>query len=308
MSSLYFSPTTADEVVRILSEHPGARVVAGGTDLVVQARNGRRPLPDVLIAIHRVAELGDSITADDGDARLGALTTHSWLEHSPIVGVRWTALADAAALVGSPATRNTGTLGGNIMNASPAMDTGAPLLVLQAIAELRGTDGRRDVSLDALLAAPGQTNAEPDELLTAVRLPAPGYGAGSAYVRLEYRRAMELAVVGAAAFLQLDEGGSICEARVALSAVAPTCVRTPDAEVALLGERPEPQVLGSAAKQVAAYVRPITDVRGSDEYRRAMTPIVASRALTVAAARAAGNTVPVPANRSLPAAHLGSTR
>jgi CO/xanthine dehydrogenase FAD-binding subunit len=301
----YFAPDSVAEAVSLLREHDGARVVAGGTDLVVGARGGKYPLPPALIAIHRVTELGAQDASDQG-LRLGALTTHAWIEGSALIGARWSALADASALVGSPATRYCGTLGGNVMNASPAMDTGAPLLVLEAALELSSMRGTRATTLDALLAGPGQTTADPDELLTAVHLPALPAASGSAYVRLEHRRAMEIAIVGAAAYIRLGDDGRVIQARIALSAATPTCVRAPEAEAVLLGRRPNAEAFDDAARFAAEAVRPITDVRASAPYRRAMTPVVVARALGVAAQRAAGVDIAVPANRHLSTATAGS--
>jgi len=214
------------------------------------------------------------------------LTTHAWIERSPLVRSRWSALAEGSALIGSPATRAAGTIGGNLMNASPAMDTGSPLVVLDATVELQGNAGSRSLLVDELLAAPGETTAAADELLCSVYLPSPPPGTGSAYVRLEHRRAMEIAIVGAAAALTLDPDGLIGAARIALTSVAPRCLRVPAAEALLLGRRPEVEVFAEAGRTAVAAVRPISDVRASADYRRAMTSVVVARALSRAAGRA----------------------
>ncbi|MGW5201009.1 FAD binding domain-containing protein [Streptomyces spiralis] len=304
--SRYFAPTTAAEAAALLAEHGGARVVAGGTDLVVAARGGKHRMPEVLIAIHGATDLA-SLVESEGGVRLGALTSHAWIERSPLIGSRWSALADASALVGSPATRANGTLGGNLMNASPAMDTGAPLLVFEADVELLSLRGTRTVPVADLLAGPGRTTAEPDELLTSVRLPDLPPATGSAYVRLEHRRAMEIAVVGAAALVTLGDDGRVADCRIALSAAAPTCVRAREAEDLLRGLRPDGASFRDAAALATGAVQPITDVRASARYRRAMISVVVSRALAVAAARAAGTDIAVPANRNLPTVTAGST-
>ena len=301
--SRYFAPTTAEEAVALLGEHHDAQVVAGGTDLVVGARGGKHPLPKVLVAIHRVRDLDTRVESDMG-LRLGALTSHAWIQGSPLVGDRWSALADASALVGSPATRNSGTLGGNLMNASPAMDTGAPLLVFEATVEMRGVRGTRVVPMDELFAGPGRTFTHRDELLVAVELPVLAPATGSAYVRLEHRRAMEIAVVGAAALVTLGEDGRVADARIALTAAAPTCVRAPEAEKLLLAGG----TFRDAAALATEAVAPITDVRASARYREAMISVVVNRALAVAAARAAGTAVAVPANHNLSEVTVGSGR
>ncbi len=287
MTRTYFEAGTVDEALALLAEHPGADLVAGGTDLVVGDRQGKRPLGDTLVAIHRLSELGGLSETDAGGLRIGALVTHAEVVSSPLVQARWSALSDASVLVGSPATRHAGTLGGNLANGSPAMDTGSPLLVFDGSVELTSAGGRRSVALGEFFEGPGKTSRRPDELVTAVELPPlPAGRAGSAYVRLEYRRAMEIAVVGAAALLSIDESGRIVEGRVALTAVAPVCLRVPEAEK-LLADRPaSADTIEKAAEAAAGAAQPIDDVRGSAAYRRAMVSVIARRALERALARA----------------------
>ena len=239
MTSLYSAPQTLEEALAAIAE--GARPVAGGTDLVVGARQGKAPLPDAVVAIHRIDALR-GIAESGGGLRLGALVTHEQLVADPVVRERYTAVADASAIVGSHATRHIGTIGGNVMNASPAMETGGPLICLGAVALLRSQSGERQVSVEELFAAPGKTSARPDELLTSIDLPATAPGTGSCYVRLEYRQQMEIAIVGATCVVVAD-GDSITDARVAITALAPTIRRVPEAEQALTGGdgSPEPR-------------------------------------------------------------------
>ncbi len=300
MGGAYFEPSSLHETLALLAEHGNAiDVVAGGTDIVVRARSGLRPLRRGIIAIHRLDELS-GISVRNGGLRIGALVSHSELEESPAVRSNFTALADAAALVGSPATRNVGTIGGNVSNASPAMETASPLLCFEANVELQSAESVRSLPLKQFLQGPGRTARAPGELVTAINIQAPPTGrAGSAYIRLEYRQAMEIAVVGAAAFVLLDEDGRIAEGRLALTAVAPICLRVPAAERLLAGEQPTTDVLSRAAEAAASGVAPIDDVRGSAEYRRAMVPVIARRALEHAVRRAHGEIVPVPAVHSL---------
>lgn len=297
MTERFAAPTSLEEALGILGRDKAARPVAGGTDLVVASRQGRKPLPESIVAIDRIAELDHHAVAD-GALVLGSLTTHAWLADSPEVRAGWTALADASAIVGSPATRGTGTIGGNVMNASPAAETTAPLVVFGANVMLRAIGrGSRIVPIATLATGPGRTSAAPDELLTTVVVPAPDPASGSAYIRLEYRRAMEIAVVGAAALVTLNGDGTIAAARVALTAVAPTIVRAPDAEAALTGATAGAAAFRAAAEAAAAAARPIDDVRASADYRRAMLVVVVARALAAAAARARGEAIPVPASR-----------
>lgn len=285
---------TIDEVLAGLAS--GARPIAGGTDLVVGSRQGKGPLPDHLIAVDRVAELAQIERGEDS-TRIGAGVTHAMLMTDQTVVDHFTGIADAAALVGSPATRNVGTIGGNVMNGSPAMDTGAPLVVLGAEAELRTTGSTRLVSLDELWTGPGQTSAADDELCTALVIPNIGPSTGSAYVRLEYRRAMEIAIVGAAAAVTLD-GDSIATVRVALTAVAPTILSVEGLDE-LAGSAPDAGTLARVGEAASEQAAPISDLRASDRYRRQMVGVMASRAVEAAARRASGETISVPVNRAL---------
>lgn len=287
---------TVSEAVDALAN--GARPIAGGTDLVVGARQGKAPLPKNLVAIDRIAELRQIETLDGG-LRVGAGVTHAQLMRDPAIVDGYTGLADAAALVGSPATRNVGTLGGNIMNSSPAMDTGAPLLTFGAEAELQSKSQTRRVALADLWTGPGQNSAADDELCVALYLPTLGDRAGSAYVRLEYRRAMEIAVVGAAATVQLNEDGTLASARLALTAVAPKIIEILGAADLVAGKANDKN-LGRAIHELAAEgASPISDLRAGDKYRRHCVGVMAARAIDAAARRAGGELIAVPVNRAL---------
>ena len=299
MTRSFTSAATIDDALAALGS--GARAVAGGTDLVVGARQGKAPLPEAIVAIDRIDSLR-GIERAGGGLRIGALTTHAEIASSATVRERFTALADASAIVGSHATRAHGTIGGNVVNASPAMDTGGPLLCLDATVTLRSSAGERTVALVEFWTGPGSTIADPAELLVSVEVPDPAEGTGSAYVRLEYRRHMEIAVVGATAALTLSDG-SIGDARVAITALAPTIRRVPEAESALVGSDGGSEAIDAAARAAADASTPITDVRGSADYRSAMAEVIARRAIASALARARGDDVPIPAS----AATFGSS-
>ena len=295
MTRSFVSAVTVEDALSALSG--GARPVAGGTDLVVGARQGKAPLPDAIVAIDRIPGLR-AIDVSDVGLRLGTLVTHGDIVASEEIRTRYTAIADASAIVGSHATRAQGTIGGNVMNASPAMDTGGPLLCFGATTTLRSAAGERSIELDELWTGPGSTSASPEELLVAIDVPAPGAGTGSSYVRLEYRRQMEIAVVGATAVVTVD-GDRIVDARVAITALTPTIRRVPEAESALIGTDGGDAAVEAAAAAAAAASTPISDVRASAEYRRAMAAVMANRAITAALTRARGGDVPIPASPAL---------
>ena len=286
---------TLDEALTALAA--GARPIAGGTDLVVGVRQGKASLPTSLVAVDRLDELA-LIEPTDRGLRLGAGVTHARLMTDPKIVAEYTALADAAALVGSPSTRNVGTIGGNVMNASPAMDTGAPLMVLGAVVKLQSAQRSRVVELSDLWTGPGETTAATDELCVAVDLPSRPTPSGSAYVRLEYRRAMEIAIVGAAASVTLNGDGTISAGSVALSAVAPTILAVDDANAVMADQQPDAAATAIAAVASDAAL-PISDLRASDTYRRHTVGVMAARAVKAAARRASGEEIGVPVNRAI---------
>jgi len=291
----FTSAATLDDALSAMVA--GARPVAGGTDLVVGARQGKAPLPDAIVAIDRIGGLR-AIQVTDSGVRLGTLVTHADIIASEPILARYPALADASAIVGSHATRAQGTIGGNVMNASPAMDTGGPLLCFGATVTLRSPSGERSIALDELWTGPGTTSARPDELLVAIDVPATAEGTGSCYVRLEYRRQMEIAVVGATAVVTVD-GDRVTDARVAITALTPTIRRVPGSEAALVGTGGDDDAVQASATAAAAASTPISDVRASAEYRRAMAEVIAGRAIAGALTRARGGSIRIPASPAL---------
>ena len=286
MSVTSFSTATSVEDA-LAALGAGARPVAGGTDLVVGARAGKSTLPESIVAIHRVTELQGAEMLEDGSLRLGALASHAEIAASTDVRAHFSALADACAIVGSHATRAQGTLGGNLMNASPAMETGGPLVCLGATVTLQSGSEPREILVEDLWTGPGETVAREDELLVSVQVPLPAPGTGSAYLRLEYRRQMEIAVVGATAAVTVT-GGTVTDARIAMTALSPTIRRVPAAEAALIGSDGGAEAIAAAGAAVSAAATPISDVRGSADYRRAMAAVIAGRAIETALTRARG--------------------
>jgi CO/xanthine dehydrogenase FAD-binding subunit len=287
--------STVSEAVEAMAG--GALPIAGGTDLVVGARQGKLDLPPSLVAIDRLSSLAE-IDESETELRIGALVSHARLMTAPVIVDGYSGLADGAALVGSPATRAVGTIGGNVMNGSPAMDTGAPLAVLDASVELRSTTGTRLVPVAELWTGPGTTSADETELCTAVVLPRRPRGSASAYVRLEYRRAMEIAIVGAAAAVALDSDGAVAEVRVALTAVAPTILSVTGLED-LAGRPVDDATLEAVAERASTQAAPISDLRAGERYRSHTVGVMAKRAVAAAAGRGIGQDIAVPVNRSV---------
>jgi CO/xanthine dehydrogenase FAD-binding subunit len=290
----FTSPTTLDDA--LVATADGHRPVAGGTDLVVGTRQGKWSLPEDLVALDRIAELRGIAETADG-LRIGATTSHADLAGHRAIHERWTAIADAASIIGSPSTRHIGTLGGNLANASPAAETSGPLLCFGAHVQVRSTAGSRRIALVDLFTGPGRTALQPDELIVAVEVPELA-GAGSCYVRLEFRQQMEIAVVGATAVVTL-EGALVRDARIAITALAPTVRRITGAESFLVGTDGGPEAAAEAGRLAAEAATPISDVRASLEYRRAMAAVVVRRAVNGAIARALGEEVGIPASASL---------
>lgn len=296
MSASFTTALTVEEALAAVAS--GARPVAGGTDLVVGARQGKAALPDTIVAIDRLPELGRIAAGADGGLEIGAGVTHAALLGSAAVRDRYAALGDACAIVGSHATRAHGTIGGNVMNASPAMDTGGPLLCFGALAVLASNEGTRSLPLDELWLGPGRTAAQANELLVSLSLPPQPERSGSCYVRLEYRRQMEIAVVGVTAAVAVG-AGRIESARVAITALTPTIRRVRSAEDLLVGTEAGEPAIQAAAAAVAAEATPISDVRASAEYRQAMAERIARRAILGALRRASGERVAIPASDTL---------
>ncbi|MDR3641972.1 MAG: xanthine dehydrogenase family protein subunit M [Humidesulfovibrio sp.] len=249
---------------------PGARVLAGGTDLLVRLRadlrQGRK-VPSSLVRLDGLEELCGVAREPDGALRLGAATTHAGLLAHPLVRVELPVLAAALADLGSPPIRNMGTLGGNLCTASPAGDTLPPLMVLGASVELASAAGVRRMALADFITGPGRTRLAPGEIVTAVLAPSAREFAVRHFEKVGRRSALAVAVVSLAALLRLDARGKAVEARLAWGSVGPTVWRCPEAEAALLGQRPTLTALKRAAAVVRARVQPIDDLRASAAYR-----------------------------------------
>ncbi len=282
----YVVPETLDAAIEVLRSREGATLLAGGTDLLVQMKEGGRRAP-VVVSLRRVPGL-EGVTGDaDSGLRIGARTLLADVAAHEAVRARYQALSEGAGIVGSVQTRNLGTIGGNVCNAAPSADTAPPLLVFDAVAVIAGAEGARRLPLAEFFVGPGATALQPGEILTALELPPVAERTGSVYQRHTPRRAMDIAVVGVACRVELDAAGTIAGAAIALGAVAPTPIRCPEAEALLRGERPSEALFERAAELARDASRPISDVRGSAEFRRELVRVMTRRCLAIAAARAA---------------------
>jgi carbon-monoxide dehydrogenase medium subunit len=280
-------PRSVDECLAVLGTRGGQAVVlAGGTDLLPQLKNALLRPPWV-VDLSGVAELRAVRDAAGGGLRIGAAVTARALEQDERVRARYPALAESAALIGSLQVRHLATLGGNLCNAAPSADMAPPLLALEAEAVIAGPAGQRRVPLAAFFQGVRRTVLAPDELLVELAIPAPPARSGGAYLRHTPRRELDIAVVGVASQLTLDDG-TCRQARIALAAVAPTPVRATAAEEALRGQRITPALIERAAELAQQAAAPISDQRGSADFRRHLVRVLTRRTLATALARAAG--------------------
>ncbi|MBK6862105.1 MAG: xanthine dehydrogenase family protein subunit M [Ideonella sp.] len=275
----YLEPSTLDEAVALLERGNGsACVLAGGTDLLVQMREHVRR-PEQVINIKKIPGIDDfSVSASDG-LRIGALTTTRCVETSPLVRRHYAGLCQAVTHFASIQVRNRATIVGNVCRASPSADTLPPLIADAAQLTLRGPSGMRAVAVEDFCSGPGKTVLAPGEMVTHVIVPPPSPRTGKAYLKHGRRIEMELATVGAAVTLTLDEGGVCSEIRIALAAVAPTPIRARRAEALLRRQSPSAELIAAAAQAASEESLPIGDVRGSAAYRRHMVGVLTRRAL-----------------------------
>ncbi len=278
----YVVPLSVGEAVEALSESPKARVIAGGTDLMVGMREGHVH-PTRLVDITRIQELS-GISTQNGSLRIGAATKIDEILHHPTVRSEYPALVDAGQLLGGWQIQNMATLAGNLCNASPAAEMSGPLLVLDAEVEVIGPSGERRIPLGEFWTGPGKTVLEPAEILTTIVIPGKVSGRLSAYQRVDIRHSVDIALVSSAVGVELSEG-KVQLARIALGAVAPTVIRVTEAEAYLQGRTLSEEVLDKVEDLAEAAAVPISDVRASAEYRSAMAGVLARRVLLLAAER-----------------------
>ena len=281
----YYRPSSVAEAATILRERgPGGLLLAGGTDVLVQVKEADRPVQYVvsLAGIEGLAEIPEV----DGGLRIGARARMLEVAAHPVVRAKYAALGDGASLVGSIQTRHAATIGGNVCNAAPSADTSPPLAVFEAVAHVAAPPGERAIPLLNLWTGPGTTVLEQDEVLTYLTLPPPAAHSGSHYQRHTPRKIMDIAAVGTAVYLELDDSGVCTKARIALGAVAPTVVRAPRAEAALVGNRVDETTAAAAGAVAATEAAPISDQRGSAEFRTHLVEVMTKQSILRAAERA----------------------
>ena len=281
-SFAFYEPTTLAEASRLFAEEH-AQLLAGGTDLVIGMK-AYTETPQSVISLQKIPGLA-GITTDGDSINIGAMTKVREVELSADVQRHHTALAEGASEIGSIQIRNLATLGGNIAHASPAADTVAGLLVADAQVDIASAHGERSVPIDELFTGPGQTVLTPGEIITRFRLPSPA--SGSHYIKHKIREVMDLAFIGVAAAVNVDNG-TITDARIGLAAVAPTPIRATEAENLLRGNTLTPELLEQAGEAAATGCSPISDLRCSAEHRREMVKVLTKRTVQHAVARARG--------------------
>lgn len=284
----YVAAKSAEHAVALLAEYgKGAKVLAGGTDLLADLKNSPHPPPDVMVDISRAVDL-KGIALTDAGLRIGALTTHTEIVESPLVAETLPALAEAAVVIGAVQTRNLGTIGGNLITCVPSMDSGPALLALDAQVTILGPAGRRTIPLAGLFVGPRRTSLSHDELLVEIVIPKRNVGKPTAFQKFGLRKGQALALVNAAAGFWGGEG-VFTEPAIALGAVAPTVIRAPKAEAYLAGRPISEEAMAEAGRIAATEAKPITDFRASAEYRLDLIAVLVKRALAGSLARVTPN-------------------
>ncbi|MFC1996419.1 FAD binding domain-containing protein [Chloroflexota bacterium] len=272
----FLKPKTLSELCVILAE-TGGNILAGGTDIIPKMRRSHFST-SLLVDASQIEELR-FIRKRDGKITIGAMTTHQELTESPLLAEENPALVNAALTVGCQQTRNRGTIGGNIANASPAADTIPPLLIVDADIHLIGKLGERTIPLDEFLISPGKTKLVSGELIHSISFRTLTGAWGMAFAKLGKRKGMAISVVNAAAAIEINLDGRISKARLCLGSVAPKVVRSHNAEDILIGQHPTPDILDQAAQMCKKNIVPINDVRSTAEYRKKSAVVIARRVL-----------------------------
>ena len=275
----YAAPRTVKEAVALLARANGdARCLAGGTDLIAQMKEGRRS-PSLIVDVKRIPDLMRLEYADRRGLRLGAGVSCSAIYEHPVVREKYPIIVDACSLVGSLQIQNRASVGGNLCNAAPSADTAPAFLALNATAVVVGPLGRRQIPLTEFFVGPGKTVLGPGELLVDVIVPPPPARSAGNYLRFIPRNEMDIAVAGVGSVVVLGAKGVCRDARIALASVAPVPMRAHGAEERLRGRPLDAEAIREAGALAAAECKPISDVRGSADYRRHLVNVLTQRTL-----------------------------
>ena len=284
----YVAPGTLDEAIgAFAAAGSAARILAGGTDLLVQMRSGL-VRPGLIVDIKKIAEMTSIEETADGGFRIGAAVSGAALSEHPRFGKVWPGVLEAVNLIGSKQVQGRASAGGNLCNGSPAGDSVPAMIAAGAVVTVQGPNGRRQMKVEEVPVGPGRTNLKPGEILVSFTLPSRPKGSGDAYLRMIPRTEMDIAVVGLGVSLTLKDG--VCTAaRVGLGAVAPTVLLIEPAAKALVASRLDDAALEAAAAACRAACRPIDDKRGTIAYRIKTAGVLLKRTAKIAAERAKGN-------------------
>jgi len=281
----YKAPSTVEEAIGILAGTSGvAKILAGGTDLLVQLRSGRAK-PDVIVDIKNIQGIS-GIREQDGGFVIGATTPGAEIGECKELVQAWPGLVEAANLIGSTQVQGRASLAGNLCNASPAADSVPAMIAARATCVVAGPKGRREVPVESIATGPGRTSLARGEFIVEFHLPKRPPRSADAYLRFIPRTEMDIAVVGAAVNLTLDAAGVCSDARVVLGAVAPTAVLVPEAAAALVGSKSDDKALAALDAAARRACKPIDDKRGTIEYRTKVAGVMARRAAAIAYQRA----------------------
>ena len=281
----YTAPSTVEEAVRILAEASGiAKVLSGGTDLLVQLRSGRTK-PDLIVDIKNIPGIS-GICERDGAFVIGAATPGAVIGECEALQQAWPGVVEAANLIGSTQVQGRASLAGNLCNASPAADSVPALIAARATCVVAGANGRREVPVESIPTGPGRTSLRPDEFIIEFHLPKRPPRSADAYLRFIPRTEMDIAVVGAGVSVTLDPGGACTDARVVLGAVAPTAILVPEAAAALIGRTLDETALAALHQAARRACKPIDDKRGTIEFRTKVAGVMTRRAAVIAYERA----------------------
>jgi carbon-monoxide dehydrogenase medium subunit len=287
MDVQYVAPKTLDEAVRAFAAAAGAgRILAGGTDLLVQMRNGV-VAPGTIVDVKKIGELTTIEETKDGGFRIGAAVSGAALREHAKVSKIWPGVVEATNLIGSTQIQGRATPGGNLCNGSPAGDSVPAMVAAAATVTIQGPNGRRELAVEKVPKGPGRLNLEPGEIVVSFTLPPRPKGSSDAYLRMIPRTEMDIAVVGCGVSLTI-ENGTCTAARVSLGAVAPTVLLVEEAAKALIGSRLDDAALARAAAACSAACRPIDDKRGTIAYRTKVAGVLLKRTTLIAAERAGG--------------------